>query len=81
RRMERMNITPVDFMLLAKEIVGTIFGHNVPRIDIPRLLGLYREGKLKLDELVTRRYRLDEIDQAFIDLEEGRLLRGVLVFD
>jgi Zn-dependent alcohol dehydrogenase len=81
RRMDRMNITPYDFMLLAKEIVGTIFGHNVPRVDIPRLLELYRDGKLKLDELVTKRYRLDEINQAFLDLEEGRLLRGVLVFD
>jgi len=81
RRMDRMNITLDDFMLLAKEIVGTIFGHDVPRVDIPRLPELYRDGKLKLDELVTKRYRLDEINQAFLDLEEGRLLRGVLVFD
>lgn len=81
RTMTRMNITPVDFMLLAKEIVGTIFGHCIPRVHIPHLLSLYKAGKLKLDELVTRRYRLDEINQAYQDLEEGKLLRGVLVFD
>ncbi len=74
---------PLDlmFMLMAKEVFGTIFGHNVPRIDIPRLLQLYRDGKLKLDELVTRRYRLDEINQAYHDVEQGNVLRGVLVFD
>jgi len=74
---------PLDlmFMLMAKEVFGTIFGHNVPRIDIPRLLALYRDGKLKLDELVTRRYRLDEINQAYHDVEQGRVIRGVLIFD
>jgi S-(hydroxymethyl)glutathione dehydrogenase/alcohol dehydrogenase len=74
---------PLDlmFMLMAKEVFGTIFGHNVPRIDIPRLLALYRDGKLKLDELVTRRYRLEEINQAYHDVERGQVIRGVLVFD
>jgi S-(hydroxymethyl)glutathione dehydrogenase/alcohol dehydrogenase len=74
---------PLDlmFMLMAKEVFGTIFGHNVPRIDIPRLLALYRDGKLKLDELVTRRYRLEEINQAYHDVECGQVIRGVLVFD
>ena len=74
---------PLDlmFMLMAKEVFGTIFGHNVPRIDIPRLLDLYRDGKLKLDELVTHRYRLDQINQAYQDLEEGKVIRGVLLFD
>lgn len=74
---------PLDlmFMLMAKEVFGTIFGHNVPRIDIPRLLALYREGRLKLDQLVTKRYRLAEINQAYHDFEEGKVPRGVLVFD
>lgn len=81
RTLTRMNIRPVDFMLLAKEIVGTIFGHSIPRIHILQLLDLYRTGKLKLDELVTRTYRLEEINQAYHDLEEGKLIRGVLLFD
>lgn len=81
RTLTRMNIRPVDFMLLAKEIVGTIFGHSIPLIHILQLLDLYRTGKLKLDELVTRTYRLEEINQAYHDLEEGKLIRGVLLFD
>ena len=70
----------VMFVLMAKEVFGTIFGHDGPRIDVPRLLALYRDGKLELDELVTRRYRLDEINQAYHDVEHGQVIRGVLVF-
>jgi S-(hydroxymethyl)glutathione dehydrogenase/alcohol dehydrogenase len=49
-------------------------------VDFPRLLGLYKAGRLKLDELVTRRYGIDEAPQAFDDLSAGRNARGVIVF-
>jgi S-(hydroxymethyl)glutathione dehydrogenase/alcohol dehydrogenase len=52
----------------------------VPRVDFPRLLQLYMAGKLKLDELITRRYTIDEAPQAFADLEAARNARGVIVF-
>ena len=45
------------------------------------LLGLYRSGDLKLDELITSRYRLDEISQAYQDLEDGKNIRGVIVHE
>ena len=63
-----------------KTITGSYFGSCVPRIDFPRMLGLYASGKLMLDELITRRYRIDEAPQAFADLESGRNARGVIVF-
>jgi S-(hydroxymethyl)glutathione dehydrogenase/alcohol dehydrogenase len=44
------------------------------------MLALYLKGELKLDELITRRYRIDEAPQAFADLESGRNARGVIVF-
>ena len=47
-----------------KEIKGTIFGSLNPRADIPRLLDLYRDGQLKLDELITNRYSLEEINDG-----------------
>lgn len=62
-----------------KEIKGTIFGSLNPRHDIPSLLGLYREGQLKLDELITRRYTLDQINQGYADLRAGTNIRGVIV--
>jgi S-(hydroxymethyl)glutathione dehydrogenase/alcohol dehydrogenase len=63
-----------------KTLTGSYFGSCVPRIDFPRMLGLYMGGKLKLDELITRRYSIAEAPQAFRDMEEGRNARGVIVF-
>jgi NDMA-dependent alcohol dehydrogenase len=63
-----------------KTLTGSYFGSCVPRIDFPRMLGLYMSGRLKLDELITRRYSIDEAPQAFADLESGRNARGVIVF-
>jgi NDMA-dependent alcohol dehydrogenase len=63
-----------------KEIKGSLFGSLSPHADIPRLLGLYESGLLKLDELITRRYRLDEINEGYEDLRQDRTLRGVITF-
>lgn len=64
-----------------KEIKGTIFGSLNPRHDIPRLLGLYREGMLKLDELITRRYALRDINDGYQDMRDGINIRGVVMHD
>jgi Zn-dependent alcohol dehydrogenase len=61
-----------------KTLTGSYFGSCVPRIDFPRMLALYMGGRLKLDELITHRYRIEEAPQAFADLESGRNARGVI---
>jgi S-(hydroxymethyl)glutathione dehydrogenase/alcohol dehydrogenase len=61
-----------------KTLTGSYFGSCVPRVDFPRLLGLYLAGRLKLDELITHRYRIEEAAQAFADLESGKNARGVI---
>jgi S-(hydroxymethyl)glutathione dehydrogenase/alcohol dehydrogenase len=63
-----------------KTLTGSYFGSARPREDFPRLLGLYRAGRLKLDELITKTYTIDEAPQAFVDLVEGKNARGVVVF-
>jgi len=63
-----------------KTLTGSYFGSCVPRVDFPRMLALYLKGELKLEELITRRYRVEEAPQAFADLESGRNARGVIVF-
>jgi NDMA-dependent alcohol dehydrogenase len=63
-----------------KEIKGTIFGSLNPRRDIPNLLSMYREGQLKLDELVTRTYPLDDINVGYQDMRDGKNIRGVITF-
>jgi NDMA-dependent alcohol dehydrogenase len=64
-----------------KRIQGVLFGSANPLYDIPRLLGLYRAGDLKLDELITRRYRLEQINEGYQDLMDGRNIRGVLLHE
>jgi NDMA-dependent alcohol dehydrogenase len=63
-----------------KTLTGSYFGSCVPSVDFPRMLSLYMAGKLKLQELITRRYSIAEAPQAFADLQAGRNARGVIVF-
>jgi NDMA-dependent alcohol dehydrogenase len=63
-----------------KTLTGSYFGSCVPRVDFPRMLALYMAGRLKLEELITRRYSIAEAPQAFADLEAGKNARGVVVF-
>jgi NDMA-dependent alcohol dehydrogenase len=67
-----------DLTLQRKELVGCIFGNANPRRDIPRLLRLYKEGKLKLDELVTNTYTLDDVNEGYQDMRDGKNIRGVI---
>jgi len=64
-----------------RQLRGALFGDCNPLFDIPRLLDLYRAGDLKLNELITRRYRLDEVNEAYQDLEDGKNIRGVIVHE
>ncbi|MDH6242482.1 NDMA-dependent alcohol dehydrogenase [Mycobacterium sp. OTB74] len=70
----------VDMMQNCKTFKGLIYGGMNPRASMPMLLDMYCNGHLKLDELITKRYRLDQINEAFIDLREGRNIRGVIDF-
>ncbi len=70
-----------QFVLMNKTLCGTVFGSCNPKSDIPRLAGLYESGQLRLDEMVTRRYRLDQINNAYTDLVAGELIRGVIDFE
>jgi NDMA-dependent alcohol dehydrogenase len=67
--------------LFQKKIVGSLFGACNPHVDIPRLLDLARAGKIRLAEMVTARYPLDQVNEGFADLEAGRNLRGVIVHE
>ena len=68
----------VSAMYMDKAILGCRYGSARPRHDIPMVIDLYRAGRLKLDELITRTYDLDEFEQALSDLEAGELARGVV---
>jgi alcohol dehydrogenase (nicotinoprotein) len=76
-----IQIPSFDLTTMEKRIVGSVFGGGNPFDVIPQMLELYRSGRLKLDELITARYRLEDIGQGYRDMEEGRNLRGVIVHD
>ncbi|GAA1828179.1 NDMA-dependent alcohol dehydrogenase [Pseudonocardia ailaonensis] len=66
------------FTLWQKQLRGTIYGGCNPRADIPRLIRLYGSGHLKLDELVSATYPLEEINQGYTDMIDGKNIRGVV---
>jgi len=73
-------INPSMLALFTKEIRGALFGDQNPSSDMLKMLRLYQEGNIKLDELITKRYKLDEINQGYDDLHEGKNIRGVIVY-
>jgi len=75
------NVSLLDLTLMEKQVVGSLFGSGNPRADIPKLLGLYRNGQLDLDGLVTRTYELDTVNDGYDDMREGRNIRGVMIYE
>jgi S-(hydroxymethyl)glutathione dehydrogenase/alcohol dehydrogenase len=69
------------FTLLQQDLQGAIFGGSNPRAEIPALLKLYETGALKLDELVTTTYKLEDINQGYADMRDGKNLRGMVLYD
>ena len=63
-----------------KRILGSKMGSSNIHVDLPFLVGLYKQGRLKLDELVTGRYALEEINEAIAAVNRGEALRNVIVF-
>ena len=73
-------ISPARLVLQNKRLLGAFAGSIRPRLDLPKLVELYRAGRLQLDEMISKRYTLDELPQAFADMEAGAVARGVIVF-
>jgi len=68
-------------LLLDKRLQGSNMGSNRFRVDMPRFVELYLNGKLHLDDLISRRIRLDQINEAFEEMKSGEVARSVIVFD
>ncbi|MDP3062882.1 MAG: Zn-dependent alcohol dehydrogenase [Chloroflexota bacterium] len=69
------------FMFAEKILMGTWYGSSRPRIDFPRMVDLYMTKKLKIDELISRTYKLEQINEAFAALERGEVARSIITFD
>ena len=78
---KNIQVPSFELTLFGKRIQGALFGGGNPFEEIPLMLDMYRVGKLKLDELVTTRYRLDEVQQGYQDLVDGKNIRGVIMHE
>jgi alcohol dehydrogenase len=75
------SISPLGLVAQARSIVGSYLGSAVPERDIPRYVELWRAGRLPVEELISSRIRLEQINSAMDELAEGRAIRQIIVFD
>jgi S-(hydroxymethyl)glutathione dehydrogenase/alcohol dehydrogenase len=77
---ETVSLSTTEFIGGEKTLTGCAMGSTQLKTDIPRLVALYKAGKIKLDELISGRYPLDKINEAVESVEKGQALRNVIVF-
>jgi S-(hydroxymethyl)glutathione dehydrogenase/alcohol dehydrogenase len=75
-----MVMIPALSLLQEKTLTGSVYGSARPSVDMPKLIDLYMSKRLKLDELVTRRIKLEQINDAFEWMEKGEVARSVIVY-
>ncbi len=75
----KIELHGVDF-LFEKRIQGSSMGSNAFRVDMPRFVDLYLQGRLNLDDLISKRIKLNEVNDAFEDLKKGEVARSVIQF-
>ena len=76
----KIELHGADF-LGEKRIQGSGMGSNRFPVDMPRFVDFYMSGKLKLDEMISRRIKLEDINDAFAEMKTGQIARSVIVFD
>jgi S-(hydroxymethyl)glutathione dehydrogenase/alcohol dehydrogenase len=78
--MGNVSLAPFWLSMMQKELSGTVFGGANARHDIPRILDMYKAGTYQLEQLVTREYRLDQINDGYRDMLAGSNVRGLIVY-
>jgi len=73
-----VSLQPFWLSMMQKQIRGTVFGGMNPRTDIPRLVDMFKAGIYPLDKLVTKEYRLDQINDGYADMLAGTNVRGLI---
>lgn len=76
-----LRVDPLHLIFAERRLVGCRYGSSNPHVAFPRLVELYLAGKLKLDELISHTYQLEQVNEAHRALSDGRDIRGLLVFD
>jgi Zn-dependent alcohol dehydrogenase len=78
---ETIKLPGTIMTLYRKQLRGSLFGDCNPTTDIPKILGLYQSGDIKLDEIITKTYTLDEVNEGYDALLNGENVRGVVIHE
>jgi S-(hydroxymethyl)glutathione dehydrogenase / alcohol dehydrogenase len=78
---DQVTINALSIPRTEKVIMGSWYGSARPWVDLPKMVDLYLSGRIKIDPLISRTYRLEEINPAYDALEKGEVARSILVFD
>jgi NDMA-dependent alcohol dehydrogenase len=79
-KITNADVILVDVIFSQKEIVGNVYGGCNPHADIPIILNMYKSGQLKLDELLTKEYTLEQINEGYDDMLKGRTMKSIIRF-
>ncbi len=79
-RDDKLTLPLFELPIMEKNVLGCYYGSGDMRIELKTLLELFKNGRLKIDELITSRYSLEEINVGFKDLESGKNARGVVIY-
>ena len=71
----------LDFLWEAKRVIGCLYGSTRFREHMPKLMALYLQGRLRLSEMISERYTLEQINDAFRAMEQGTVIRPIIEFD
>ncbi|MFP6615661.1 MAG: Zn-dependent alcohol dehydrogenase [Candidatus Hydrogenedentota bacterium] len=77
---DRVSFNALTFSLKSKKVCGCMYGSSDPVVDFPKYLGLYKEGKLDLDGMISKTYGIGDANEAFDDLLKGGNARGVIAY-
>ena len=78
---QTVEVPGLDVVISAKKIIGSMMGDNRFRVDMPKYVEFYLSGQLKLDEMISARLKLDQVNHAFDEMRKGTAARSVIVFD
>jgi len=78
---QTVDVPALDVVISGKKIIGSMMGDNRFRVDMPRYVDFYLNGQLKLDEMISARLKLDQVNHAFDEMRKGTAARSVIVFD
>lgn len=78
---DTISVSPIEFIMGEKVMTGSFMGTTSVRWDIPKMVDMYLGGILKLDELITARYPLEQINEAIQSVLDGKALRNIITFE